>query len=224
MGLLATYPRLSMEWLKHETDPDLGREEIVIAAEAGDLKTGTVLGRITKGDASSAAKAGGNTGGGTLTLDVTTPILAGASPGVYKVRCIASVTDGGEFSVEDPDGFVIGNVAVGATFADQIKFVLADSGTDFAVGDGFDVTIDDGSAKWVPCEYGAVDGSGVAAGILLDGRDASGEDDVKGVAVIADARVAAEYLTWDASFDDANKKAAALAQLAALNIKTVRAY
>jgi hypothetical protein len=188
MGLIATYPRLSHEWLKHETDPDLGREQITLLAGAGNLITGTVLGKITKGTATAAAKAGGT------------------------------------FRIEDPDGFVIGDVAVGATFADRVKFVIADGASDFIVGDGFDITVAAGSGKWKKCVYGALDGSGIAAGVLLDARDASGGADVKGVGVIADARVAHEFLTWDASFDSAPKKAAALVQLAALNIRTVRAY
>jgi hypothetical protein len=224
MGLIATYPRLSHEWLKHETDPDLGREQITLLAGAGNLITGTVLGKITKGTATAAAKAGGNTGNGTITMDVTTPVLAGAQVGVYTARCIAAAGNGGTFRIEDPDGFVIGDVAVGATFADRVKFVIADGASDFIVGDGFDITVAAGSGKWKKCVYGALDGSGIAAGVLLDARDASGGADVKGVGVIADARVAHEFLTWDASFDSAPKKAAALVQLAALNIRTVRAY
>src|SRR5581483_1841128 len=124
------------------------REVVTIVSGAGVLDVGTVLGKITKGAASSAAKAGGNTGGGTLTLDPTTPILAGAKPGVYKVRCVGLVANGGVFSVVDADGIQIGTAYVGVTFANQIKFALADSGTDFAVDDGFDVTIAVGSGKW----------------------------------------------------------------------------
>lgn len=225
MGLIASYPRLSAEWLKHETDPDLGREQITLLAGAGNLITGTVLGKITKGTATAAAKAGGNAANtGALTMDVTTPVLAGAQVGVYTVRCITAAANGGTFRVEDPDGFVIGDVAVGATFAERVKFVIADGAQDFIVGEGFDITVAAGSGKWKKHINGAVDGSGVAAGILLDARDASGEADVKAVAVLADARVAAEFLTWDASVDNADKKNAALAQLAAVNIKTVRAY
>ena len=48
-------------------------------------RTGTA---VPVGAASVAAKSGGNTGTGTLTMDATTPILAFAIAGVYAVRCI----------------------------------------------------------------------------------------------------------------------------------------
>lgn len=224
MPVTATYPRLSAEWLKHETDPLMGRTEITLLAGAGNLATGTVLAKISKGTATSAAKAGGNTGNGLLTVDVTTPVLAGAVPGIYVARCITAAANGGTFRVEDPDGFVLGDVLVGATFADRIKFVIADGASDFIVGDGFDITVAAGSGKWKKHINGALDGSGEAAGVLLDATDASGGSDVKAVAVTADARIVAEFLTWDTSVNDAPKKAAALAQLLKLNLKQVRAY
>lgn len=44
---VSTYPRLAHDWLKHEGDRMLHRKEAVIASGAGDLATGTVLGKIT---------------------------------------------------------------------------------------------------------------------------------------------------------------------------------
>ena len=220
---VSTYPKLRQDWLKHENDSKLYRKEVTILAAAGDLITGTVMGRISKGSATSAAKSGGNTGGGTLTIDATTPILAGSKPGVYSVRCIGVVANGGLFEVRDPDGIPIGNYAIGgAAFASQIKFAMADSGTDFALGDGFDITIAAGSGKWKKHVNGAVNGTEVAAGILLDARDVSGGADVKGVVVTGNAEIVSAELTWDSSVDDAPKKAAALAQLATLGIQTRR--
>lgn len=96
---------------------------------------------VAPGTAASAAKSGGNTGGGTCTMDGSTPVLAGAKAGVYTVRCIATGTNGGQFIVVDPDGISLGQAIVGTTFSNKIKFALADSGTDFAVGDGFDITV-----------------------------------------------------------------------------------
>lgn len=224
MALLATFPRLSSEWLKHETDPTLGREEIVVASGAGNLITGTVLGKISKGAVTAAAKSGGNTGNGALTMDGTTPKLAGAKVGVYKVRCIEVTANSGLFQVVDPNGAVIGHYVVGAAaFATEVKFTIADGATDFAQGDGFDITIAAGSGKWKKHVSGAVDGTEVAAGILLDGVDATSAD-VKAVRVKADALVAPLFLTWDSSVDDDTKKAAALAQLAAANIQQTRTY
>lgn len=220
---VSTFPKLRQDWLKHEHDSKLYRREVTILAAAGDLITGTVMGKITLGAASSAAKSGGNTGGGSLTLDVTTPILAGAKPGVYTVRCVTVVANGGVFEVRDPSGAQIGLYSIGgAAFASQIKFAMADSGTDFALGDGFDITIAAGSGKWKKHVAGAVNGTEVAAGILLDGRDVSGGSDVKGVIVDGPAEVVSLELTWDSSVDDSTKKNAALAQLALLGIVTRR--
>lgn len=220
---IATYPKLRQDWLKHEHDAKLYRREVTILAAAGDLITGTVMGKITKAGVTSAAKAGGNTGNGALTLDGTTPKLAGAKPGVYAVRCVSGATNAGLFQVADPDGNVIGFYVVGAAaFATQIKFTIADGATDFVAGDGFDITIAAGSGKWKKHISGAVDGTEVAAGILLDGRDASGGSDVKGVVVDGPAEIAALELTWDASVDDSTKKNAALAQLASVGITTRR--
>ncbi len=219
---IATYPKLRHDWLKHEHDAKLYRREVTLLSGAGDLITGTVLGKITKAAVSSAAKSGGNTGNGTLSLDGTTPKLAGAKPGVYAVRCVSGATNGGLFQIADPDGNVIGHYVVGAAaFAVQIKFTIADGSTDFVAGDGFDVTIAAGSGKWKKHISGAVDGTETAAGILLDGRDATSAD-AKAVIVDGPAEIASLELTWDASVDDNTKKNAALAQLAALGIQTRR--
>lgn len=106
----------------------------------------SVLGVVALAGAASAVKAGGNTGTGTFTLDAS-PLLSRATPGVYTLRCIAAAANGGKFRLEDPEGRVLGDVdlpgAAGGTVAinEQIKGVLADGGTDFIVGDGFDITV-----------------------------------------------------------------------------------
>ncbi|WP_422036544.1 head decoration protein [Reyranella sp.] len=142
-----------------------------------DLERGALLGRVSVGAASSAVKAGGNTGGGTLTLDATTPVLAGAKTGIYAVRCIlAPGANGGTFEVTDPDGFVIASdLRVGATFANDIKFAIADVGTDFALGDGFDVTVA-AADKYVLSLAAATDGSQVPCAVLAIDCDASAGD------------------------------------------------
>lgn len=139
------------------------------------LARGAVLGRVSVGAAVSAAKAGGNTGNGALTLDATTPVLAGAKAGVYAVRCIAAAANAGTFRVEGPDGDVLGDVAVGATFADDIKFVIADGGTDFVVGDGFDIAVAEAD-KYALSLAAAADGSQEPVAVLAIDCDASGGD------------------------------------------------
>ncbi|MGE0022103.1 MAG: head decoration protein [Hyphomicrobium sp.] len=221
MAVVSNYPKLSADWLRHEKDARLHRKQVTILAATGNLATGAVLGQILAGAATSAAKAGGNTGGGSLTLDATTPKLVGVKAGVYKVRAIGLAANGGIFSVHDPDEIYIGNYTIGGPdFANQIKFAMADSGTDFAVGDGFDITVAAGSGKWAYYDPTAVNGCAVPRGILLDARDVSGGADVAGVVVTGEAEIVAIGLAWGAAVDDADKKSAGVALLAKLGFQT----
>lgn len=224
MPIISTYPKLRQDWLKHELESCMHRREITVLAAAGNLATGTVMARTDASiTATSAAKSGGNTGNGALTMDATNPVLGTPKRGVWTVRCIAAAANSGTFRVEDPDGNVRGDVAVGATFADGIKFAIADGATDFIVGDGFDITVADAAApKWKKAVYGAVGPSGVAAGLLLDAVDASGGSDVKAVIVDGPCLVASLELDWDSSYDTTQKKAVALAQLALIGVQTRR--
>lgn len=160
-------------------------ETITVTGSAA-LARGTVLGKITLGAASSAAKSGGNTGTGTFVLDATTPILANAQPGIYTLRCIEAVTNGGKFQLLAPDGDSCGTwiIVAGAggtvTVSNHIKGVLTDAGTDFVVGDGFDITIAAGSGYYKKSATAALDGSQNPVAILADYADASGGDVVSG--------------------------------------------
>lgn len=142
-------------------------------------RAGSVLGIIALGAVSSAAKAGGNTGNGTLTVDPANPKRVGAKTGVYRVRCIAAAANNGTFRVEDPDGFVLGDIVMAGgagAFDDDIKFTLADGGTDFIVGDGFDVTVAAGSNLLTLASANAEDGSSDPVGILPEEIDATSEN------------------------------------------------
>jgi hypothetical protein len=155
-------------------DLDLKHEPVTIAS-GENLTRGTLLGRIDAGAASVAA-GGGNTGDGVLTMDATNPVQAGAKAGDYTVTCITAATNGGSFQVTDPDGFSLGNVNVGSTFDDDIKFAIADGATDFIVGDVFTVTVAAGSGKYVKSLAASKDGSQTPVAILATNVDASGGD------------------------------------------------
>jgi hypothetical protein len=156
--------------------PTVSRKITLVSGQ--NLKRGSVLGRVNAGAAGSAAKSGGNTGNGTLTLDASTPVLPGAKAGIYTVRLITVAANSGTFRVTDPDGFVLGDVAVGATFSNDVKFATADGATDFALGDGFDITVAAGSGKFALSLAGAADGSQTPASILAEDCDASGGDKI----------------------------------------------
>jgi len=140
---------------------------------------GTLLGKVTQGAVTEAHA--GNTGNGVMTPDATTPRLAGCQIGAYKAVCITAVENGGIFRVSDPKGNVLGDVAVGGTFADQIKFVIADGSTDFIVGDTFTITVAAGSGSRKMSVAAALDGSQDPDSILTKDTDASGGDVVTGV-------------------------------------------
>lgn len=215
-------PKSAHDWLKHELDPCLFRRAGTIKSGAGALVTGQVLGQITVGTAASAAKAGGNTGNGTLTLDAVSPVLAGAKLGVYAARCVAAAGNGGTFEVQDPDGYVLGTVAVGGTWSEGVKFVIADGAADFVVGDGFDVTVAKGSGKFVPVSATAKDGSQVAAAIVIDPVDATSAD-VETAVLVRNAQIVSSHLVWPAGATS-DQKGVWLDQLAAAGIADLQRY
>lgn len=139
-----------------------------------NLTRGALLGKITLGAVTETHA--GNTGNGVLTPDATTPVLANAQAGVYTAKCIAAATNSGTFLVFDPKGDQIGELVVGATFADQIKFVIADGATDFIVGDTFLITVAAGSGKYTLSLLAAVDGSQYPTAILARDTNAAAGD------------------------------------------------
>lgn len=218
MTLVATFPKLAHDWLVHELDPQLFRRAGVIASGSNAVTTGTVLGAVALGAAVSAAKSGGNTGDGTCVVDVTTPVLASAKSGVYKLRFTTLLN----IRIEGPDGVVLGDNTIGgstgnaATIAEHIKAAVTQGATPFAIGDGFDITVAVGTKKYVPLSLAALNGSQNAAAILINSVDAT-SGDVASAVLIGNAQIVANQLTWpDGATSD--QKTAALAQLAALGI------
>lgn len=173
MSTSTTLHRLVSDVVLHEVDPTWSRETATLAANSGEVAIGTVLGAVLLGAAAAAAKTGGNTGNGTITMDATTPILQGAFDGVYTVRFTAATA----FTVENPKGDVIGTGVTGTAFGDDVKFTIAAGGTPFVAGDGFDITVSPStSEKLKPLSFTAVDGSQEPAAIALAPRANSAAD------------------------------------------------
>lgn len=126
------------EFLKHALNAEVQHKAIVLKSGTS-YKLGSVLGVET---IMSATTAFTGTGNGAITMDGTTPILAGAQPGAYKAVCIEPGTNVGQFAVYDPGGVFLGlHTVAGAAFATQIKFTIADGSTDFVAGDAFTITL-----------------------------------------------------------------------------------
>lgn len=202
--------------VRREIDPQRSREELTLLAGDGAARTlaiGAVIGVADAGAASSAAKSGGNTGDGALTLDATTPVLAGAQAGVYEVRAAVDVdTNAATFTVTDPQGVVIGLIAIGETFANEIKFAIADGATDFVAGDGFDITVATGTGKATAINFSANDGTQKGYGVVLAAAEAADGVDGKVLVASRECEVIEESLIWPAGATS-GQKAQALAEL-----------
>ena len=200
------------DWLKFEYENQFSRDVVTVLAGSGAeraLLSGMVLGKITKGAATGAAVAG-NTGNGTITAAPT--VGQAAKPGVYQLVCIEPATNAGKFTVEDPDGILIGVATVGVQFATHLTFTIADGSTDFASGDAFTITVAAGSGKVKQIDFAATDGSDVASGILLLDATAPDGADKSAVAIARSAIVSDNGIIWPAGATT-NQKNAAIAQL-----------
>ena len=197
----------------NEEDIRFSRDRVTVIT-GQNLTIGMVVGKLHTGVVSETYA---GTGDGVMTLDVTTPALAGVQVGNYKVVCIEAVVDGGVFEILDPQGNSLGQVAVGDTFDNQIKFVIADGAADFIVGDIFTVNVLPGF-KVTQLAPAGTDGSERAAGFMISDTDATAAD-VDGVAIFREAIAKDTGLVWPAGITPA-QKSTALAELERAGIIT----
>ena len=206
-------------YIVSEASGHRSREQIWLAAGAGVLLAGAVLAaKVVPADAeaAAAADAGNTASSGTIAMDVTTPIASNAKNGRYVG--IASAATKVDWT--DPNGQPLGVSTHGVAFTGGgIKFTVTAGGTPNVVGDKFyvDVVVEPGDVRYVAFDPEGVDGSEVARAILYEGRDASGEDDVRAVVTARDTEVQTAALVW-ADGVTGDQKTAALASLAALGI------
>lgn len=213
------------DWLKWEESNKYCRENITILGGSGAdrvLRTGMVIGRVAVGAATPAAVAGNTGSSGTI---ASVAVGANAKPGVYRVICIEPGANAGKFSVEDPDGIVVGIATVAVEFVGGgLTFTITDA-TDFVAGDSFTITVAVGTVKVLQYNQDGTTGIEDAAGILI--CDANGSPvitapsatDVKAVILArGPAIVNRRQLTWPSDID-AGEQAAAEAQLEALGIQ-----
>lgn len=200
--------------IKEEFSREICRE--VVTLNAGNLKLGTLLGRIEVDTtaANTTTAPGTNTGNGTI-AKAGTPILAGASAGVYTVVFTAPTA----FNVLDPSGRVIGAGATGVAFARQIAFTITAGGTPFVAGDSFTVTVPVGSLRVVTLPATAqADGSGTVYGVLCADTDASAAPVATVALVRGPAILSTNQIIWPSGLNTAALRAPALAVLAAKGV------
>lgn len=156
------------EFIWSEAEGERSRDNITIAASAGLIPAGRMVGAVTP-TSTSAAKSGGNTGNGTMGAITTT---IGTRPGVWTVRITVAALNAGTFELRDPGGILqaTGTVAVAFNQA-GLAFTLADGTTDFIVGDGFDITVP--TTLWTNYDDSLSDGTQQARGVLCYEVDAT---------------------------------------------------
>lgn len=192
-----------------------------MAALSQTLKAGQLLGaRVIGANAtvSTSADTSNTAGSGAITMDAVTPVLSNAQNGTYRAVCIEPAANAGTFAVFDPSGVEIGRANVGATFATQIKFVIADA-TDFVAGDAFTITvgIEPGDKEYAAFDPVATDGLARVAAINFAPVVTDGTTKQAITIISRDAEVRLSDLTFSVGITDV-QKAAALADLAALGI------
>jgi hypothetical protein len=177
---------------------------------AGD--TFTVTAAATPGNPTVTSAAGGtNTGNGTL--GSLTAAGYAAKAGVYAVE----FDDATHFIVSDPTGAEVGHGTTGVAFkAGGLGFTITAGGTAFIPGDSFAITVAAGSGKYKPFDPANVDGSQVAAAVLMFTKDVTSVD--KACSVVArGAEVNLSELVWPTGMNAASITAA-VAQLKAVGI------
>lgn len=157
-------------------------------------------------------------GKGALTL-ASPAVSSKVKDGAYSVVCIEPATDAGTFEVRDPNGKKVGTATVGVAFDGEIKFTIADGGSDFAAGDTFTVTVkaDAVDFVWVPFDQDGTDGSEVPAGIAIYGVETGAGETARIAAMLRDMEANGNCVVWP---DDitAAEKADGEQALAALGI------
>jgi hypothetical protein len=218
-GIVQTESRHAGGFMVSEAEGRRSRDKAIVALSQ-TLVAGQVIAKtaVIANVTSSATADASNTGTGAITLDVTTPVAAGAKNGTYRAINNLVAANSGEFEVFDPDGFYLGRVLVGATFNNQIKFVIADA-TDFAIGDAFSIIVGIEQSDYQVLAFApaGTDGSQRPAGIIWDNITTDGSNLGACVLISRDAEVRGVDIVWPAGIT-AIQKADAIRQLEKLRI------
>jgi hypothetical protein len=171
------------------------------------LVRGSVLGQITLGTATAAVKTGGNTGGQTIG---GVSAKSKTSVGVYQVRCVTAGA-AAVFSVVGPDGSRLADAQLGTAYANQyLGFTITASGAAPVVGDGFDITIPAGSGQYQLVNSANVDGSNVAAAVLVEDVDTTNGVQIHAVFMTGEFNANALTFggtdTWQTHFDEMQRR------------------
>lgn len=159
------------------------RDELVTFAGAATLAAGTLLARLSD---TLAVVASAVSGGGTGTVTAAT-VVAGQVPlvGVYTLTCLLAITNGGKWSLKDPNGAIIADdleqtVGAGAATVFNVgglQFTITDAGTDFVAGATATLTVSS-NGKLVPYAAAGAGGAQFPKAVLASALTAAGAGDV----------------------------------------------
>lgn len=212
------------EFIISEAPGTRSRKAITLTGDASTTDVaGTVLGAVETGTPTMTvgtpfSGTGGTVGDGTISAATAD---AGAMAGDWQIEMTGAGATAA-FKVIKPDGTVDGVGAVGTAYngTRSINITIADGTADWAAGDIIPINVAylDGESipKYEAYDQDGTDGSEVAAGILYAGKIGTVAG-IDAVAVVRDAEVNANLLTWPSDIT-ADEKALALTQLAALGI------
>lgn len=221
MAIVSTETARLSNVVKQELWPELGYTREVVTVRESAAKSyvpGTVLGVVTSGTATPAAKAGNAANTGTI---ASATASAGAKDGVYVITITAAATNAGTFSVTDPDGLALpdGTVAV-AYSAGGLAFTVSDGTQDFIVGEGFTITVSEGFGEYKIAVETATDGSKAAAAIVIDTQTIAANTDTQVLVMTrGPASVSKSGLVLDTTYNNATKLNTVYAALEAKGIQ-----
>lgn len=197
----------------HSCAPGNRSVENIVVDESQTLVAGAVLGQIKYGTATEDHA--GNTGNGAMS---GLAVGRNAIVGDYVLTCIAAATNAGRFQVVDPNGVALEDAVVAVAYANNhLAFTIADGAADFVVGDVFTITVPAGTLRYVELDTSGVDGSQVAAGVLMAAVTTAVSTTATEAIVARDAELNLAEITWPTGISDANK-AIATADLKAAGI------
>lgn len=203
--------------IKWEESNDYSREKITVLS-GQSLSLLEVIGKVTVAVPTTGTAKVGNT----ASVGLCTSVTGGLStiPEIWTLTCTAEASNAGTFSVIGSKTGRIKDATVAVAYtSDFVNFTLTDTAEDFNVGDGFTITVTEGSGNVVALDPDAVNGSNHAAGIMIAAVDATSADKA-GVAIVREAMIASANLVWPAAIS-AGDKAIALADLEVLGIVAV---
>lgn len=211
------------EFIVSEAPGTRSRAQILLTAASALVKAGTVLGVVETGTATMTvgtpySGTGATVGNGTISAATAD---AGAMEGTWQLECTATGATG-KFKVIKPDGTIDGILTIGTPYdgTRSINISVADGANDWLVGDIIPITVQylDGESilKYEAYDQDGTDGSQIAGGILYAAKTGTAGG-VDAVAVVRDAEVNGNVLTWPSDIT-ADEKALAISHLADLNI------